>query len=155
MSKQRSQILKAVWGFFAYFAVVLAAIAPVAGFGSKLDTNTLTSVQIAAERRKRRGELVRLNSESKPALIPDRLVAERYDVCVRTLERWDATPGLGFPPPIRIRRRRFRESAALDAWDRANARKVAASPNPSQAVARTLPRAKRGRFRKPQDIEAR
>jgi hypothetical protein len=94
------------------------------------------------------------HSESKPALIPDRLVAERYDVCVRTLERWDATPNLGFPPPIRIRRRRFREVAALDAWDRANARRVAAFPNSSQAVAQSLPRAQRGRFSK-RDIEAR
>jgi hypothetical protein len=150
MTKQHSQMLvsaaEAVRGFFVYLAVVLTITAPVEGLSSKLDTTPLTSVQIAAERRKR---------ESNPALIPDRLVAERYDVCVRTLERWDATPDLGFPPPIRIRRRRFREAAALDAWDRANARRVAASPNPSQAVARTLPRAKRGRFSKPQDIEAR
>ena len=26
----------------------------------------------------------------KPGLVPDRLVAERYDITVRTLERWDA-----------------------------------------------------------------
>jgi hypothetical protein len=81
------------------------------------------------------------HSESEPGLLPDRLVAERYDVVVRTLERWDATPGLGFPPPIYIRRRRFRELTALEAWERANARKV--------AVAQALPRAQRGRFSKP------
>lgn len=88
-------------------------------------------------------------SESKPGLLPDRLVAERYDVVVRTLERWDATPDLGFPPPVYIRRRRFRELIALEAWERANARKVANPHNPSRAVAQALPRAGRGRFSKP------
>ena len=38
------------------------------------------------------------HSESKPGLLPDRLVAEqRYHVVVRTLERWDRTPGSGSP----------------------------------------------------------
>jgi hypothetical protein len=86
--------------------------------------------------------------QPRPDLIPDRLVAERYDVVVRTLERWDATPELGFPPPVRIRRRRFRAVEALDAWDRANARKAADSPKASRAVAQALPRAQRGRFSK-------
>jgi len=86
--------------------------------------------------------------QPQPELIPDRLVAERYDVVVRTLERWDATPELGFPPPIRVRRRRFRAVDQLNAWDRANARKVADSHNPSRAVAQALPRAQRGRFSK-------
>ena len=36
-------------------------------------------------------------------LITDRQVAERYDVVVRTLERWDRQPDLGFPPPVRIK----------------------------------------------------
>ena len=63
------------------------------------------------------------HSESKPGLLPDRLVAEqRYHVVVRTLERWDRTPGLGFPPPIRINGRRYRSVTELDAWDLANAR---------------------------------
>ena len=86
------------------------------------------------------------HSESKPGLVPDRLVAERYDVTVRTLERWDATPGLEFPKPVYIRRRRFREVSELDRWDAANARRVANPPSPSRAVAQALPRAQRGRF---------
>src|SRR5262245_44129952 len=85
---------------------------------------------------------------AKPVLISDRQVAERYDVVVRTPERWDGTPDLGFPPPVYIRRRRYREVAKLDDWDRANARKVADSHNPRRAVAQALPRAQRGRFRK-------
>jgi hypothetical protein len=69
-------------------------------------------------------------------LIPDRCVAERYSVHRRTLARWDATPELGFPPPIYVRGRRYREVAALDEWDKENSRKAAstqgsrpASPN--------------------------
>jgi hypothetical protein len=95
------------------------------------------------------------HSESKPVLLADRLVAERYDVSVRTLERWDLQPDLGFPPPIHIRRRRYREIAKLDAWDTANARKVAAPHNPRRAAAQALPRVRRGRFAKPDDVEAR
>jgi hypothetical protein len=86
-------------------------------------------------------------SESKPVLLSDRLVAERYDVSVRTLERWDEKPDLGFPPAIRIRRRRYREIDKLDAWDRLNARKIA-DPHSLHRAATTLPRAQRGRFTK-------
>jgi hypothetical protein len=93
--------------------------------------------------------------EGKPGLLPDRLVAERYDVVVRTLERWDTIPELGFPPPVYIRRRRFREIDKLDAWDRANARKAVNLHNPSRAVAQALPRAQRGRFSKPCNAEIR
>jgi hypothetical protein len=57
---------------------------------------------------------------------------------------------LGFPAPVRIRRRRYREIAALDDWDRANARKAAAPLKPP-----ALPRLQRGRFTKPDDIEVR
>ena len=95
---------------------------------------------------------------SKPGegkLIPDRLVALRYDVHVRTLARWEAMPGLGFPPPVYIRRRRYREIEKLDAWDSANARKVADPHNPHRAVAQVLPRARAGRFTKLRDIEVR
>ena len=94
------------------------------------------------------------HSESKPGLIPDRLVAERYDVTVRTLERWDVTPDLEFPKPIYIRRRRFRAASALDQWDAANARKVANPHKSSRAVAQALPRAQRGRFAKPRNVAA-
>jgi hypothetical protein len=65
------------------------------------------------------------DDDGKPVLVADRRVAARYDVSVRTLARWDETPGLGFPPPVYIRDRRYRELAKLEAWDRANARKAA------------------------------
>jgi len=86
-------------------------------------------------------------------LLPDRLVAQRYDVSVRTLERWDATPDLGFPPPRYIRRRRFRNISELDAWDRRNARRVADPHNPRRAAAQEAPRGQRGRFSKSCDIK--
>ncbi len=69
-----------------------------------------------------------MTTDDKPILIADARVAERYDVCARTLARWDETPGLNFPPPILLRGRRYRELAALEAWDRDNARRVAAEP---------------------------
>jgi hypothetical protein len=53
-------------------------------------------------------------------LLPERLVAERYSVHVRTVDRWGKDPSLGFPPVIIIRKRRYRDAAALDAWDRAH-----------------------------------
>jgi hypothetical protein len=74
--------------------------------------------------------LVGKHDEGKPVLIADRRVAERYDVSVRTLARWDKTPGLGFPPPVYIRDRRYRELAKLEKWDRANARKAAMQGRP-------------------------
>jgi hypothetical protein len=56
--------------------------------------------------------------EPQRALIPDRIVAEqRYFKSTRTLRRWEDDPELGFPPAIYIRGRRYRDAAALDAWD--------------------------------------
>jgi hypothetical protein len=96
-------------------------------------------------------ELAPAPSTRKPLLLADRLVAERYDVTVRTLERWDEKTELGFPKPVFIRRRRFRIIDKLDEWDRANAGKV--SHNPRRALAQALPRAQRGRFTKPHTPE--
>jgi hypothetical protein len=42
------------------------------------------------------------------------------------LWRWDERPELEFPPVIKIGTRRFRELAALEEWNRRNARKAAA-----------------------------
>jgi hypothetical protein len=52
------------------------------------------------------------------AKLPDPKVAIRYGVVVRTLERWDQNPELGFPKPFRINRRRYRDVDQLDEWDR-------------------------------------
>jgi hypothetical protein len=60
--------------------------------------------------------------ESKPVLLADSQVAARYGICVRTLERWSERPDLGFPTAVRINRRRYRALAALEAWERAQAK---------------------------------
>lgn len=54
-------------------------------------------------------------------LLPDRDVCKRYGVVTRTLKRWDDNPGLEFPKPTFINGRKYREEAALDAWDREQA----------------------------------
>jgi hypothetical protein len=53
------------------------------------------------------------------ALLPERLVAERYGVCTRTIDRWGKDPAVGFPPLVVIRKRRYRDLAQLDRWDAA------------------------------------
>jgi hypothetical protein len=58
-------------------------------------------------------------------LMPDSAVARRYGVHTKTLTRWDNTPELGFPPPVRIRRRRYRSIVELEAWDARNSRAAA------------------------------
>jgi hypothetical protein len=56
-----------------------------------------------------------------PKLIPDAQVAKRYGVVLRTLDRWDHKPSLGFPAAEYINGRKYRDVEELDAWDRARA----------------------------------
>ena len=87
----------------------------------------------------------------KGGLLPDREVARRYGVSVKTVERWTANCALGFPPPVYILRRRYRDIEKLDKWDRDCVRRVA-DPNHDQRYvpeALSRPRAQRGRFTKP------
>ena len=51
-------------------------------------------------------------------LVPDKAVSERYGVHISTLYNWDRDPGLNFPRPIRINRRKFRDEAELNRFDR-------------------------------------
>jgi hypothetical protein len=52
--------------------------------------------------------------------VPDGKVAkERYGICLSTLYRWDHDEHLGFPVPIRINGRKYRDEAELDAFDKA------------------------------------
>jgi hypothetical protein len=60
-------------------------------------------------------------SQAGEELLPDPLVAKRYNVSTRTLPRWDADPGLGFPPPIRIKDRKYRRMSDLVKWERKRA----------------------------------
>jgi predicted DNA-binding transcriptional regulator AlpA len=54
-------------------------------------------------------------------LIPDPQVCERYSVTPMTLYRWDHDPDLGFPKPIRIRNRKYRDERELDEFDASRA----------------------------------
>jgi predicted DNA-binding transcriptional regulator AlpA len=50
--------------------------------------------------------------------LPDPLVCKRYGVSAMTLWRWDHDPHINFPKPIRINRRKYRDEADLEAWER-------------------------------------
>jgi hypothetical protein len=54
-------------------------------------------------------------------LLPEAKVRERYGVSSMTLWRWDRTPGLNFPPALRINKRKYRDAHELDAFDEARA----------------------------------
>jgi predicted DNA-binding transcriptional regulator AlpA len=45
-------------------------------------------------------------------------VMERYSISEMTLYRWTANDEFDFPKPLKIKRRRFYDVEALDAWDR-------------------------------------
>lgn len=47
-------------------------------------------------------------------LVPDPQVWRSFGITSMTLHRWDADPALNFPPPIRIRNRKFRSRKALE-----------------------------------------
>lgn len=54
-------------------------------------------------------------------LLPIREILARYSVSDRTIDRWLATPALGFPKPLVIRRRRFWRQAEIDRFDQQRA----------------------------------
>lgn len=52
-------------------------------------------------------------------LVPDPKVFQEFNISPMTGWRWDRDPelaGLGWPPPIQIRRRNFRSRQAIDAF---------------------------------------
>jgi hypothetical protein len=51
------------------------------------------------------------------AWIKRRKTAERYDVSVRTIERWEVDPKLNYPKSMIRNGRRYDSEEALDAWD--------------------------------------
>jgi hypothetical protein len=59
-----------------------------------------------------------MSTDSNSTYLPDRKVAERYGVSVRTLDRWDRTPSLGFPRPTYIRDRKYRNVELLERFER-------------------------------------
>jgi DNA-binding transcriptional MerR regulator len=59
-----------------------------------------------------------MSAEQSTDLLPRRLVAERYNVNVRTIVRWENDPDLRFPQPIEINGRRYFHEAELTSFDR-------------------------------------
>jgi hypothetical protein len=57
-------------------------------------------------------------SEQSNDLLPRRLVAERYNVNVRTIVRWENDPALRFPQPIEINKRQYYREAELTVFER-------------------------------------
>jgi predicted DNA-binding transcriptional regulator AlpA len=60
-------------------------------------------------------------------LIPDPIVWKRYGVSPMTGWRWDHDPSLNFPKPHRIRSRKYRDEAELDAFDARTRKEVDAA----------------------------
>jgi predicted DNA-binding transcriptional regulator AlpA len=74
-------------------------------------------------------------SERSKRLLPEPQVLQRYGVSAMTTWRWDNDPNLGFPKPIYIRGRKYRDERELDAFDESRKRKAdarASAANGSQ-----------------------
>lgn len=52
-----------------------------------------------------------------PTYLPARLVAARYAMAIRSLDRWVEDARLSFPPPVYLGRMRFWRIADLEAWE--------------------------------------
>jgi predicted DNA-binding transcriptional regulator AlpA len=63
--------------------------------------------------------------QSPKRLIPDPQVCRRYNVTPMTIWRWDRDPRLGFPKPIYIRGRKYRDERELDAFDESHRKESA------------------------------
>jgi hypothetical protein len=86
-----------------------------------------------------------------PKLIPDPQVADDFGVCLKTLGRWDQTPELGFPPPIYVRKRKYRDEGALEDFKLQKAREAAAEAKAAAARMHSIakPAPKDSKHRKP------
>ena len=67
------------------------------------------------------------DSPDHDTLVPDPQVQKEFGVSAMSMWRWDRDPELiklGWPPPIRIRSRKFRSRIALENFKRAMARRA-------------------------------
>jgi predicted DNA-binding transcriptional regulator AlpA len=49
-------------------------------------------------------------------LVPNKAIAQRFNVTTRTVFRWGSDPSLGFPKPYMVGKRRYFSSAEIEAW---------------------------------------
>ena len=64
-------------------------------------------------------------------LLPEKEVCQRYGVKPMTLWRWSRDPDLGFPQPIKIRKRLYRYQDELDDFDERHREASADKPDKS------------------------
>jgi predicted DNA-binding transcriptional regulator AlpA len=57
-----------------------------------------------------------MTNATRDELVPDPEVCREFSITSMTLWRWDHDPELRFPPPVRIRKRKFRSRRALEAF---------------------------------------
>ena len=69
------------------------------------------------------------------AFLPARLVAARYAVTIRCIDRWEADPRLAFPRPVYLGRMRFWRVAELEAWEAEQAQRAKAEARVAEPVA--------------------
>jgi hypothetical protein len=58
--------------------------------------------------------LTKTADEVDAELVPDPQILREFNISTMTLWRWDHDPELGFPPPIKIRKRKFRQRRAIE-----------------------------------------
>lgn len=78
------------------------------------------------------GSLASLTVKPLPApdvRLPTKAVAKRYDVTIRTVERWSDNPALGFPKPIVVNARKYFRLSELEAWESKHEAAVASPPD--------------------------
>jgi predicted DNA-binding transcriptional regulator AlpA len=83
----------------------------VTGRRSRATTQRLPSGQTA------RGPPEPEGPKKKRKLVGIRVLMDRYSSSDRTIDRWTIDPKLGFPKPIKIKRRRFWWEDELDEFD--------------------------------------
>jgi hypothetical protein len=62
-----------------------------------------------------------LDKASDESLVPDPIVAARYNVHLRTIKRWSEDLRLDFAPLYKINKRNFRRLGDLRKWERTRA----------------------------------
>jgi hypothetical protein len=63
------------------------------------------------------------NPSSSGRKLPTRLLCKRFNVCDRTITRWQLDPKLGFPSPIVINGRKYFDENEIVRWERDRASK--------------------------------
>jgi hypothetical protein len=60
-----------------------------------------------------------VNASAPPGRkLPTRLLCDRFNVCDRTIARWQLDPKLGFPSPTVINGRKYFDENKIAQWER-------------------------------------